>query len=260
MTAFDVVIGSVILLGAALGAWRGLLRQVVGALAVVAAVVVPFVLAGPVTRQLEGTLGAPYPVAFVACALGLAVLTYVGVRVVSFVPVRLLEAKMKQGLSRVLGLVNRIGGAVVGGAKLGAYCWVGLSVLAVVAARVQTKDEASRLDASAAYTLARKHNVFEPFLRDELATLDRVLDGIVAGKKRAGPAVEALAKDPRVQAIAKDAALRKAVSDGELSALARSPDVLALVFDADAMARLQTAVTEFAQAPGTLRDAAADAR
>jgi uncharacterized membrane protein required for colicin V production len=249
MSTIDAAFGVLLLVFAALGAWKGALRQFVGALAIIAALLAPSLFAASSARQLQARLDLPFPLTFVLCATSLAIASYVGVRLFWLLPLRLVEARRDDGAPTALGTANRLAGAALGATKFSLYVWLALSLLSMLAPRIQTPDQAARLEASRAYRLARDHNALGFLLREELALLDRVVNEVGSGSGRAGPAVAALARNAHLQAVARDESLRTAVAEGDLATIVRSPDVLAFVLDRVAMEQLEAALAEIVSMP-----------
>lgn len=229
MTTLDLVLAAIVVIGALAGAWFGAWKQISHFVAWLAGVAAVYFLAGPVAKELEKPLEAPYFLTYALSALTLFVIAYLLVRVAFAVPARLRRGDEGK-VAAALSALNRIGGAFLGGAKWALYVWVFLS-LAVLIPPV-----AKQLSASAFARLSRRHNIVEWAFHDRISALRQAIEA--RSKSKSGAKDPLLPRDPRLAAIAKDATLREAILKGDFEALARSPVVVDLLNDREAMAAI----------------------
>lgn len=100
MNPLDVVLVAVVLLSTALGAWRGLLREVIGIVGVIAALLASYLLTPVVMPMFGGEFGM---LAYVIVSVAIFLAGMVAVTAVGWILGRMVRALHLGGVDRLLG-------------------------------------------------------------------------------------------------------------------------------------------------------------
>jgi membrane protein required for colicin V production len=239
----DLALLALVLTFAILGAFAGAARQVAQLVAIgvgyfcakpIGAFLGPKVAAGFNLPLVLGVVGATFAVFVAMVMLVRYLLTFVLRRIISGGDPR--ERALDRGL-----------GFVLGGAKVALFAYVVLCALAFVESNIAVAGKQLGVSPkdSIAFTLAKKHNVFQLAQFSQVEALSQIAkarnDPKKAGRLRGDPAFKALTKDPRFAKALDDPALRAALVSGNYQALLRSNPVMQLLQDPTAAERLSAA-------------------
>lgn len=260
MTWLDWAVAVVVSLGALVGLWKGAVRQIVGFVASLAAVLVPWAFTGAVARALQKPLDVPYPAAFLFCGLALSLIAYVVTRLVWNAVlsriVRRADARDNEGGGAILpSSFDRLAGTVLGAGKSAVSMWIVVSLIALVVAALGNRGVSTgSLGRSELVKLSTKHNAIGYALEGRVQKVAAALKEQKAQKApEAQKALDELMQDDRFQRIAGDRSLRTALADGDVLALVRSPELLSMVNDGEAMKKVKAVVAGATRAVGELK-------
>lgn len=257
MTWLDWMVAITVGLGAVQGYRKGATRQLVAFAASVAGILLPLAFTGTLAHSLQKPLGVPYPVSFLFSGVALALVGYVGLRVL-----------WKTVLSRLIpgfgaddegdGLVlpstfDRLVGVLLGAGKSAAVMWIIVSVVAlIVAGLAKQGSTAGGLGNSDLISLSTKHNAVGMALDGRIKRFAEAIqkqtnlvmpnEGLISPVSR--DAMRDLLNDARFQSVAGNMDLREALSRGDIVAVANSPELLSLLNDSAAMKRIRVIVAE----------------
>lgn len=198
---------AVLLLFAVAGAFSGALRQIVKLLGVVAG----WLAAVHLAPRLAPLAFGPAPLPWQRAAA--AVATFVAVVLLVAVAGRLVRRAV-QGPDGRPGPVDRVLGALLGGAKAGLAVWVVLSALALAGGRVAVGPWSFDPRASAAGAFAARHNLLvaaDPAAARRLERLIRLTQDPAARR-------ELLQKDPGLRRLLDDPRLGRLLERGPAAA------------------------------------------
>ena len=238
---FDLALGLGVALFAIWGAFSGAARQLSQVLGAIAAWLIARPvgqLLGPMMAQaLKSSRMTGQVLATVCCF----VLVYLTVRVVANAVLKRVVAGKegsRAGLDRALGFL-------LGGAKAFGLAYLAICALCFVEDNVQIGGKRLGVSpkGSAAFRLAREHNLFELNHQAQLEDIGRLLkmtgDPSQAKRLEESPEYQALKKDPRFNAIlSQQAAWRRALSTGDLHSLLKDDSLIQLLDDDAAMKRV----------------------
>ncbi|HEY3449465.1 MAG TPA: CvpA family protein [Myxococcales bacterium] len=232
----DLAVLAVLFLAGGLGLVSGAIRQ----LAHLGGLVAGWLAARPLA-QLAGPLAAkqlgyPLLVTTIACSFACFFVVYIA----SVFALRFVLGKVLPDGER--GMLNRLGGFLLGAAKAAILVFVALSVLAfgekwLVKLWPEFKKEAAP---SLSMRLARQHGLFASL--PAVGGLEKVLnasrDPQAAARLAEDPEFQALARDPRVKGMVDDQGIRRALQEGDVASLLSSVRVLEALNDPKMMDRL----------------------
>ncbi len=232
----DVAVLAVLFLAGGLGLISGAIRQLAHLGGLVAGWFTARPLAGLVGPLAAKQLGYPLLPTTVACSFACFFVVYI----VAVFALRFVLGKVLPDGER--GMLNRMGGFLLGAAKAAILVFVALSLLAfgekwLVKLWPGFKKEAAP---SLAMKLARHHGLFASL--PAVNGLERILnasrDPQSAARLAEDPEFQALARDPRVKAMVDDQAIRRALQEGDVAALLSSVRVVDALSDPKLMERL----------------------
>lgn len=226
----DVAIVCVLVLFAVFGAMSGAARQIANVLALVLA----YLAAGPVARQISPALARQFGGSeFMATAVG-TLLVFIAVWILG-------RLMLGEGLERLIegdrgeqADVNRAFGAVLGAVKAAIVVWVLLSALTFAERHVHLGNKRIDLPArdSTALAITRKYNLFD-------LTPDRPTHELAPRRYADDPAWQKLRTDPRFREVFKDPKVRRAFESGDYRAFVESDAVKRLLKDPALAAHLE---------------------
>lgn len=241
----DLLILSLVLLFAVIGAVTGAARQIAQTVAIGAAFFSARPLGNLLGPHTAKALQVPLVFGTVMATLGVFIVVLLALRfALTAIIARILAGKNPDDhrLDRLLGFI-------LGGAKVATLSYVLLSGLAFVDTHVTVAGKKLGISPkdSVAFKLARTYNLFEMTqfggVKDLVEVARAANDPERARRLRADPAYKELKKDPRFQQALNDASLQHAMLTGDVSALLRNNAVLQLVQDPVMAARLAAAAS-----------------
>ena len=237
----DLLILSLILVFAAVGAYRGAVEQ----LAQVASIVIGYFCSRPLGRAFGPGLAQSAHVPLLFGVLAATILVFIAVTVA----VRVLLTGVIRSLTRFRNpsRLDRGLGFLLGGLKVTLIAYVMTSALSFVEDNVGWGGRRLGLSPadSIAFELAREYNLFELSqyrpVRDLVRIAQSLNDPVKAARLRQDPAFKALAEDPSFGRTLTDDSTHRALEAGDTRALLRSDDVLRLLQRPAMAARLKAA-------------------
>ncbi|GEM_PF-860505 len=239
----------VLFLGA-VGAFTGAIRQISNIAALVTAYFASNPCAAKIAPPVAAALSAPLFLATVACCIVSFFLVYAA----SYVLYRmLLKRIIPEGEN---GMIDKMGGFLLGGGKAAAIMFVILSALVLIEPGVRSHWDrfAQEEQHSRAYRFARENSIFARMTQFQTLQTVMMASGSRADPRTADalaqlaadPDLAALAKNPRIAAIAADHDIQRALFSGNYPALFANDKVRELLNDRelfDELGRVRAKVT-----------------
>ncbi len=237
----DLLILSLVLVFAAVGAFQGAVRQ----LAQLAAIAAGYFCSRPLGRAFGPSLAQSTHVPILFGELAATILVFIAVTVA----VRLLLTGVIRSLTRWRnpGRLDRGLGFLLGGLKIILIAYVVTSALSFVEDNVSWGGRRLGLSPadSVAFAVVRRYNLFELFQYRPVQDLVRIAqslnDPVKAARLRQDAAFKALAEDPLFGRTLANDSTQRALEAGDTRALLRSDDVLKLLQTPAMEARLKAA-------------------
>ncbi len=237
----DLLILSLVLVFATVGAYQGAVRQ----LAQLVSIALGYFCSRPLGWAFGPSLARSAHVPILFGVLAATILVFIAVTVA----VRLLLTGVIRSLTRFRkpGRLDRGLGFLLGGLKIILVAYVMTSALSFVEdnfGRGGRRLGLSPAD-SIAFAVVRRYNLFELFeyqpVRDLVRIAQSLNDPVKAARLRQDPAFQALAKDPHFGRTLKDDSMHRALEAGDTRALLQSDEVLKLLQTPAMDARLKAA-------------------
>jgi uncharacterized membrane protein required for colicin V production len=230
MNTLDLVVFFLLAVGLVRGAWLGARQQLVSTAAWVAGLGAAWFAAGPLAHSVEDAIAVPYGVAWAVSALVVA-------SVAGFLTKLAIELAFGAPSEKARP-VDRLLGAVWGGARWGLVLWLCLSSVALFDAGLRKLKVP--VDGSRTYTLGRDRNAWRMAFGRRLETLEQAARKFApdAEEKQGGAVVDEVLADPRFTALGRGG-FAEALSKGDLRALLHSDDALSLLSDTDFLEKLE---------------------
>lgn len=184
-------------------------------------------------------------------SMGGAAAAFTAVFVVSLIALRLLArlvARLLAPSGTIVGGFDRILGAVVGGATAGLACWIGVSGLVILSARLGGSPPTLNLSGSVTADLAGRNSFFQflPLPRAEtLRSVARAAARIASGQAPPGEdasrlaAYASLARHPKASFL-EDPTIVQALLDGDWGTVLSDARVWSFLADEEVARRLAT--------------------
>lgn len=231
----DLMTLFLVLFVGAVGAFTGAIRQISNIAALITAYFASNPLAAKIAPPVAAALSAPLFLATVACCIVGFFLIYAA----SYVLYRmLLKRLIPEGEN---GMIDKMGGFLLGGAKAAVIMFVVLSALVLIEPGVRSHWDrfAHEEQHSRAYKFAREHSIFARMSQFQTLQTVMMASGSRADPRTADalaqlaadPDLAELAKNPRIAAIAGDADIQRALFSGNYPALFANDKVRELLND-----------------------------
>jgi membrane protein required for colicin V production len=239
----DLIILSLIVVFAVVGAYEGAARQ----LAHLVALGFGYLCAKPLGTSLGPRLGQALHVPIIFGVVLVMIVVFIGVMFSARLLLTSLLRRLLSGGNPEWRGLDRALGFALGGFKVALIAYFLVSALSFAEDNIALAGHRLGLSPkdSISFAFARQYNLFETFqyrpVRDLVEIAEALDNPAKAAKLRKDPAFRALKQDPRFDRTLADISMRKAIQTGDHGGLLRRDEVLKLLQTPNVPARLRAA-------------------
>jgi len=239
MALLDLIVLVAVAVFALIGLKKGFVAQVLAILALVVAWQLSRPVGKAIANVISSRAGTSHSAAYVMGTFIALLAIYTGLRLIFFLVGRMFNRK-----ASVIGLANRLMGAVFSGAKAFGVCWIILCVVAAFPQHFENKspDVCKMLQSSRMGALIGRWN---PVKNSRMVDTIRNIETIsknpgVLNRLRTDPNVAQFVSvlKRKLEAQAKDEDARRRIRSGDLSAILKAENIRKVIIDPDVIEAL----------------------
>jgi len=239
MALLDLIVVGAVAVFAAIGLKKGFVAQVLA----IIALIVAWQLSRPVGKAIAGIIssraGTSHSAAYIMGTFIALLIIYTGLRLIFFIVGHVFNRK-----ASVIGLMNRLMGALFGGAKAFGTCWIILCVVAAFPQHFENKspDVCKMLQRSKMGALISRWNpVKNSRMVDTIHNIERISQNPgVLSRLRSDPNVAEFVSvlKRKLEALAKDEDARRRIRSGDISTILRPENIRKVILDPEVIEAL----------------------